>query len=425
MHGASGLAAAVLLAVSPLAACTGSSSGGGSGGMIVDVHGTVVFDGAPVSSVTVGIPGAGTTTTAADGTFALTGVTVPYAVAVASPSGAGATFYQGLRSAAPILPLGWVPGPTWEATVSGTIAGGEAYPQPAGHDTVTCLDYDGSLGQPGGDGQSAGADPAAFSAKVAWWGTSTVSTRLRGVQRVLDGTSGLPTAYLGYGESDPLTLTTAGLAEQLLSLEPVSVATLTGTVAVPEGYTLHRRALGLGCLWLVKESTTTAGFSYPTPALGGTALTVVAEARTPASAIPGARGASATAVRTGLAPDASAVAVTLPAAPTLLEPEDLTSGVSPGARFSWSGRSGALHYLIVQVLGADTPFLVVITPDATALLPDPALVGVPFPHDATVTWRAASLSPRTIAEVVATGRLGPPGDSLQAVSETRFLQTAP
>jgi hypothetical protein len=413
-------ALAVALAASLLAGCKGSG-GGATAVEEVEVRGTVVIDGVPAGGITVGIPGTGTTTTAADGTFALGPVRVPYDVGLAVPSQGHALFYLGVDNATPRLPfLTGLPGPSLTGTVSGTVTGGDGYPQPADHDTVTCLDYDGSLGQPSGDAVA----PGWYSAKIGWWGTPSIATKLRGIQRVVDPTSDLPIDYVAYGEVDPLTVTTAGIA-QVLALDAVAATTIAGTITLPEGYAVASKDVELGCLRLAVDGTATTAFAYRTPRVGGAELAVKVKARTPGSAIPGTSGASVTALRIGLAPDATDVDLTLPAAPLLLEPEDLPSLVAPGTTFSWSERPGSIHVLTLRPFVAESWSLTAITSRATVALPDPAVVGVPFPRQMTMTWRAGSVSPRTMSEVVSTGRFAAPGDWVEAVSSTRFVQTAP
>jgi hypothetical protein len=402
-------AAGALLAASLLSvACTGTKS---DPAMRIDVRGVVVFDGVPVPGVTVAIPGVGATTTAIDGTFAFAGVRAPYDVGVGLASLGHATFYQAVRSATPRLPILVAPGPRSTGIVSGTLSGGEGYPQPTNHDTRVCLDFDGSFGANGGTP----VPPGTFSASVSWWGTAAIDATLRGIQVVADPASGLPTDYVAYGQIDALTLTTAGVSDQVLTLDAISATTLSGTVTVPDGYALSSAGLDLGCLRLAQDPAPTASFSYRTPDVPGSALTLAVEAV-------GTSG-TVTTRHTGLAPSATGISVTTPAAPQIWDPAEWTSLVGVGTVFSWSELAGATYALML--LDDGWPFLTIVTPHASTALPDPSIVGVPLPSGSSLTWAIFSVSPRTIAEIVADGRIPPPGDMSETSSWFTGAPTEP
>lgn len=403
----------VAMGVAWLSACGGDDDPGGS---LADVHGLVLFDGVPVAGVSVAIPGSGGATSGADGTFALTGVAMPYDVLLRVPSSGRVVAYLGVRSAAPRLALASVPGPKARADVSGTLTGGEPQPQPENHETQVCLEVDSLLGQPG----SSPANPGTYSAACSWWGAETVDATLLGLQVVRDAATGLPTDYVAYGTAGPLTLADgATVTGQVLALGEVAEATLSGSIEVPEGYAIGGRSLGLGCLRLVEDHGTDSSFAYTTPDVAGAGLVLEAQASSAAGIAYGRLG--------GLGSGTTGVLLSLPAAPELLEPADLATGVTSDTPFSWTAAPGGTSILSVRSYFVPEAWsLLVVTAGTSVTLPDTSLVGLPLPPAMDVAWRASTVAPLTMAEIVANGSLAPAGGSwTEAVAEDRRLTTAP
>jgi hypothetical protein len=375
------------------------------------VHGIVVStsDGGPVAGAVVAIPGAGSTTTARDGTFTLTQHTVPYDIGVGIPGSSKAIFFESVRSTTLRLPF---PFPLWTdvaAAVSGSITGGEGYPQPAYHETLVCLDTDTNWqGGPGTPTTGSGT----FSTVVFWPGRDAIPATLRGIQIVTDPYSGAPTDYVAYGQIDALMVPTAGIANQVLALDPTSASAVAGTVTVPEGYTLASKELDLGCLRLVRDATAGSSFSYRAPAVPGVTLEVTAESAT-----------GSTTTGTSIAPGAGALSVVVPPAPQPSSPPDGGTLVDATTVFSWSGVPSAAYFS--SFYNAASWFVVVVTPETSMTLPDWALLGAPLPKGASITWSLGSVAPQTMDEIVGRGTLAFPPDTSRGLSASRNLTTAP
>ncbi len=384
----------------------------------IDIRGVVVSDQqAPVAGAIVGIPGYGSTTTASDGTFSFAGVFPPYDIGISMPSSGLAVFYKSIRNTTPRLPFHFAPGAKRTAYVSGTVTGGEGYPQPANHYTDVCLDADTNFGAPGSNAPPPGAPANFYGAGLSWGSTPTISATLQGIQYVVDGVTGSTTSYIAYGHVDALTLTAeATTTDQVLPLDPVATATLTGTVTLPQGYAVSFRSLKLGCLGLVSDAATDTSFSYATPNVSGAGLALRVSAQDGTDEV--------STFRSGLPPDATAVTVDMPSAATPSSPVDGATMVDAGTVFSWSELAGATYVLLLRHTSGDR-LLLVFTSDPSTALPDPALVGVPIPRSTMLMWEVGAVVPLAMDDIVQRGSFEPASDWSETISGARYLMTAP
>jgi hypothetical protein len=133
----------------------------------VDVEGIVSYGNVPVSGVNVAIPGVGSTTTGADGSFTFAQVTPPYDIAIASTSDETAVFFRSLHTASPRLGLFSDPEALRRtASVSGTLSSTAKY---------LCLDLDDSSAVRTG-GTSLWGSGGGFDLDLWWIGPEDVSS---------------------------------------------------------------------------------------------------------------------------------------------------------------------------------------------------------------------------------------------------------
>jgi hypothetical protein len=404
-----------------LASCliAGCDAGGKKGSATIDVRGVVVSDaGIPLAGAAVGIPGVGSTSTAADGSFVLAGVTPPYDIGVSMPSSGMAVFYQSVRSATPRVPLLGGSPVKQIGHVSGTITGGESYPQLPNHRTQVCLEADTTFGQAPSTVSSTGA----YTAELAWGDSTTIAALLRGMQTIVDPTTGAPISYTAIGVDDVTVTAGQTIANKELGLIGAGQATLTGTVSVPPGYALSGKSLRWGCLDLVDDDGAATSFSYATPS--GIGANLMLEVRAQSGA------AEATMRRSRLLPDATAVSVAVPAAPVPVSPTANATEVDAStAVFSWSGTTQGVYVFALKDAAAYptlATLLVVITPATSMRLPDSALVGVPVPRGAALAWEIGTVALTTMEDIVGRGTLVPSSNSVSETSSgDRFLSTAP
>jgi hypothetical protein len=405
-----------------LASCliAGCGAGAKKDSTTIDVRGVVVSEaGLPVAGATVGIPGVGSTSTAADGSFALAGVTPPYDIGVSMPSSGMAFFYQSVRSATPRVPLQLLGASPVKQVgyVSGTITGGESYPQLPNHRTQVCLEADTTFGQAPSTVSSTGA----YTAELAWGDSTTIAAKLRGMQTIVDPATGAPISYTALGIDD-VTVTAGTIANKGLGLIGVGQATLTGTATLPPGYVLSGKSLSWGCLDLVDDGGAATSFSYSTP--DGVGANLMLEIRAQSGE------AEATTRRSRLLPDATAVSVAVPAAPVPVSPSANATGVDAStAVFSWSGTTQGVYVFALKDAAAYpdlATLLVVVTPATSMRLPDSALVGVSVPRGAALAWEVGTVAPTTMEDIVGRGTLVPSSSSVSETSSgDRFLSTAP
>ena len=191
----------VVLAVLGLTACSG-----GAPATKVDVTGQVVSTfNVPVTDVSVASQGQTITTNDA-GEFTLTGLTVPYDLAVWNQAEGWLHVYEGLSSSAPLLaePSTFTyNGPSYGTTITGSLASSH-FPLGSDQHVRLCLS-----GLQGGQPRCAAVDraTATYSMSPTWFESESVDVTLHGFLFATDAV-GSPVSYLGY-TTVPLTLRNA------------------------------------------------------------------------------------------------------------------------------------------------------------------------------------------------------------------------
>jgi hypothetical protein len=401
-----GLFGAVLLA-----AC---SSGTAIQGHVVDISGSpvvgqlVIISSGPFSQRTV---------SDAQGAFSVANAPSPYDATLIFPGEVTAALvYAGLTRLDPTLSTD--SGLQHSATLTGQINGGQ-YPEPPGYVTVFGFGSQ-QLATPYVQEPVSGSYASTFS----FFGPTSLSGTLYALQAHLDAVSGFPLDYPGYGTLTGITLEDgATLANQDISLGPVSTGMLTGTFSTPPNYQLESATLSLlaapGAVLsgVVSDNLPDASFSYVTPAISGTSLIVGAMAQ-------GGTGSSYAQLL--FSASASDVMLTIPPAPTLLQPAGGSADVTVATPFSWTWPqiSGALY--MVVIVGPGQGFNIYTTA-TTLIIPDLADAGLALVPSASYLWQVYGFAPVASVDQLA----GPVSLTLryasdfEGVSNQQYFNTSP
>ncbi len=220
-----------------------------SGGGTITVNGTVLLDdGTPLASAPVRIdPGSHTATTAANGTFSISGVTTPYDLAAINAVEKVAVVYVGLTRTNPtvVVPTrGAVQPPLLprSATISGTVesnTGCRAGTDPCKSD----LEFVSSV-----TGGSGTANPATglYSFTPRWDGVASFQGSLHLFQTRTNATTQAKSFW--YGAKTGVSVTDGGTTTENWGPSSVTAlppATLSGTGTVAPGYTVLTASLML------------------------------------------------------------------------------------------------------------------------------------------------------------------------------------
>ncbi len=429
-----GNAQAGRLLVGLVAALVGGTCSSG-----VTIQGTVVdFYGGPIVGQAVSISSGSFSQTAitnARGLFTVSGVPSPYDATLVYPlDGSGLTLavvYAGLTRLDPTLMLtngGSTAVEQHRATLSGQLNGGH-FPETSEY--ATSLTFGSpQIPQILLFGESQGPGSGSYTSSLTWGGPSPLAVTLYALQVHFGAVPGFPRDYPGYGTLSGITLEDgASLADQNVSLAPVSSGTLTGTISVPPDYILTGAGVSLlvapGVLLspVVADHSQDASFSYITPSVPGTSLILGASAQIGE----GVNVSGISSAQMLLSATASNVVLTIPAVPTLLQPLAGGASVTLGTPFNWTWAQKAGAVYIVEIVGPYQSFTV-YTAATTLTIPDLADAGLALVPSASYLWQVYGHAP-----VGSVDQLAAPdafqslryGNYVQAMSNQQFFNTAP
>ena len=374
----------------------------------------------PVAGLEVRL-GSSTSVTDAAGRFSFEGVSPPYDLVVKRTSPAAeAHVFRGLTRPDPTLPLLLAtPAPALTAAVSGSLSGGDGFPQKAG---VISAVFFGSGQGFGGWYLFPGQGPGYGPFNASWYGGSTETGTLYALQWKSDGQL-LPQQFLGFA-SAPLAVQ-AGVPSpgQNLVLQQADTGFLSGTIVPPAGFTIARKELWLNAgpftgVFLGSDATSGAIFTYATPRIGlPIGLQVVAT-----------RGGKSTAAyRANLLPN-EVIDVNLALPPLLESPPSGASGVTTATTFSWTAYPNSIHVAIF-VSSSGTDF-VLYQAATSATLPDLSSIGLPLPQGTAYSWAVWGIGPFADLDAFADparglGLAGLGEDVLLGMSDAFPFTTAP
>jgi hypothetical protein len=386
-------------------ACSKDDSGTNPTNAVITVSGKVVgYGGRAVASVPVVIGTLPTVTTDANGNFSIANVTVPYNITAVNPSSNTALVYTGLTRTDPTLTfIDLYLGFPSSATVSGTVTGGETYPQPLSHFLGVSFispECDWTVLM---NGPSSGL----FSLKPSWNGPVTTSGIIHALAWQTDATTVLPISYKGYGTRTGVALSNGGtFSAQNVVVSPIATTNFSGAVSAQAGYVLSNRyvdmVFGTAGMQIISDATipstpTSTTFNYLMPNITGATLTLSAVATKGLITVSG--------FKKGFAINASGVTLALPAGPEYTLPVTAATGVTTATTFSWTAMANAVY--LIQFTGpAGKPRYQIVTSATTATIPNLTSLGLGLPANASYIWTIRSFAPFGSIDAAASANVG-------------------
>ncbi len=366
-------------------------------GTVVDLYGL------PVQGALIWANDGAPTSSAADGTFTLTGVALPYRLTATRAIGgttAVGTVFEGLHRIDPVVPLRWVDRGLWWGSVEGTVLG---LGPPAPRVVLVAAGGAAFNDQPRA---SADAGTGAYGPMVLqWFGNAAFSGMLYALCVDLDA-AGDVVGYRAGGTAFAIESGQSLTGKDVLLSDPLPAGTLSVSVAFPAGLlcggaggTCSGELRGLvqfhdAAILGISEPliAATSSFTQLAPDLSsvGGSITLEAEASS-------AAGAAEARFRNVL-PSAT-VAMSLRDPPSPIAPADGAADVGAGSAFQWVAGAFAdgVSLLRIQPFGPDGWYIDVYTASASWTLLDG------LPSGAEYQWEVISQGPVAGVDEIAGG----------------------
>ena len=374
----------------------------------------------PIAGANVRI-GSTTVQTAADGSFEIDGVVVPYDLDAWTASNVFATIvdrYVGLTRADPALHFLYTPlKAPHQSTLNVTLSA----PLPA-NEVANCQFANPARSEAMGQASGGVTSGSTFSLTVGWY---TSATSISGTLSCLvyKGITALaPTGYDSFG-SVPVTLTNGTPTSATLPLAPVTTATLmvgvalgTATSADVDGDLL----IPGGALHPIGTASPIA--SNPTSVL----IPQIAGATFLLNAFGPTSNGQLITTRSGFALSATSINLTLPAPVSLTSPADGATMVDTTTPLTWSAPAGAAINLNISPTNVNNAYFSVYTTQGSATIPDLTAQGVPLPSGAAYGWDITSFGTSVSVDDIASpsgfcGISGLPGSCDFSEADARNL----
>jgi hypothetical protein len=374
------VAAGVLTAF--LVACGGGGGGHAQGTTTITVTGKVLdYTGQPAAFLPVRV-GGNVTSSDASGNFSVAGVKSPYELVVLQPAASYAQVFEGVTNPTPIV----------LATYGGSssMRSATVHVSFSGVGTGTgLLDISNPVNANGGASGSVGTPGTSFDDSLNWRGPSSFQGDACAI--LYQATNGVATSFSSYGEVDGIDVQDGQTSSAGVTMAAVQAKTITGSVTVPSGFTLHSKTLGYVCgsaahlpsYPFTFDLDPSTSFSYAAPVVSG-ALYLGADARDATGYV--------YVQALGIAPDATGVQLVLPTPVAQVKPADMALGIDGTTEFSWSGSGGGLSQVYFSPTSAGPLTVTVFTGAASTPFPDLGNLGYPAPKGATYRWSAAVIS---------------------------------
>jgi hypothetical protein len=383
----------LLLALAIAATIAAACGGGHHGSGVITVNGHVtIAEGHGVAGVYVMVVGHPATFSSASGAFKVTGVTVPYVIAVYDSAAQVATVIEGVTTATPTLVV--EPQVTRVVSVPVAMAGTS--------DSANVL-----LSSPTSTNFYHPFSGILQNVSFRWSGPASTTGLIYGVRFDRDPITNHVSSFPGFG-SAPVTLhdNTAGtlVTVPLTELPP---SLWSATIAPPVGYvpsrkTAHLTVQNVPLVNLGIFTDTKDAASFSTMIGNGLAVDFDGVAVDPVSSK--ASGVQAY----GSAPNATPQIYALITAPDAVAPPDgVTAGVA--TPFVWTAfHDPSLYRVAIFATGtAAHPGMIVATLGTSMSIPDLSPIGFAFTPGATYTWTATGTTPGSLDDVTAIPQLVP------------------
>jgi hypothetical protein len=369
---------------------------------------------APLSGATVRISGASTTTNAM-GQFTLSGVPTPYDAVILTTQSTGRKHgyvFGDLTRSDPTFQLTFDVSPAISAAmVTGMTATG-TFDNPAGIVFADLASPDLAAGSNyvvlAGGAQS-------FAANIGWIGPAPAQATLYDLQWLQPADGGLPGTYIGFSQQ-MFSLSPGGSVNwavspsvgPTLTIMPVTVTTSSG-YAVAE-VALYLRPGGANVAApIARDGSHQNSVTFTTPEIPGATFAVCgvqAPGGTTSATPPFGVDCQTNLLAT------QAAGLVPPPAPLLINPP---TAAGPGTVFSWNPPSGGISLIAFEPTDSTavtSPGLYVVTPAASAGLPDLGAFGLPLKSGTAYTAAVYSFAPFPHLD----GAAGPSGFSSLATT---------
>lgn len=361
-------------------------------------------------------------TTDANGNFSVSGVTVPYDLAILEARHNRATIFQGLMRLEPIVFVPSSGANENKTDVTFNFTNLDSTPPPAG------LFSGGYSGCASPEGYnlfcSSGLSPT--TTEVSWMGKDHIRTTFFAVQTHSEP-QGVAKVYLRFGKRENESLTNGVANSVNVALEPVVNKTLGGRVVVPAGYLLNDRGLGFKMSDVytpvisrqVSEAGLSPDFTWASPDIPGVKLSLYASAKQGSSFV--------SAMVDDVAPDDANLEVLLPMPIGLDQPADNKLGVTNSTVFSWTPFADGVYGVSVYSENPNALLLTIFTGEPQTTLPDLRGLGFPLPLGITYSWMVFGRAPLASIDELVDGIKGIPTFPFarMAYTEQRIFTTTP
>lgn len=343
----------------------------------LDVTGVVTgLLGEPLAGVSVLIDGHTVVTSAADGSFAIDDVTVPYDITFFRAADGWAHRFDGLSTGT--LDISPLPALTMLGTYpSANITGNLDAPVPAGHQVSICAEGIGMIVY---GCTTVVAANSAYDLEAYWAVGSDANVRLRAVEYEIDAEFD-PVALTGTGAVTAFDVTEGGNFVKDLSIAPGPVNTATFDVTVVSPFAVESATVNATTILPSGQSFSMSGVSKEstnltaiTPVYSGSSFHLTVQAQNAGGQI-------------GLmtVPDVAssgAHSVEMPLPSNMVTPADAATNVGPGTDFTITGTPGRVN----TFYWSGSVVLAVTTSAQTSNIPDLADHGLPLPASANFGW---------------------------------------
>lgn len=338
---------------------------------------------APMVGVAVRSQG-DTAVTDANGSFTLTGLSVPYDLAVWSVVDEWVQIFEGMTGEEPVvIPVAGavLAGTPRTAAITGDLSGG-VIPVAADQLVVVCVE--------GVDGATLGCDTVAptetaYSVNAQWFGAASRQARVHALQFEQDADD-YPVAYQGYGNTE-VTLNDGDAATADIDLGSALTTTavdLTVSSVLPLSNTIAavRVTSGIAMLVMAQAGTDTT-HEVLMPVIDGATYEFAAISTQAIGWQADVTGPTAT--------------VTVPARPQQIAPVDLATDVTMATNFSATNPAGGSLTFIWSADSSDLIISLTSMSEQTTI-PDPSEFGLALPANAAFGWQVLSHSGQSTDE---------------------------
>lgn len=373
-----------------------------------------------------------TATTAADGTFTLSGLSIPYDLSVWNETDAWVHIYEGLSSSSLLLnsPVANPTAVTGRAAGISVTLSGDSIPVGANQRVLVCVETLDSSESDIIGCAAGGSGSSSYSLAATWWGSASRAVRVHALQVEIDA-NGFPVAYPGYTSAD-LTITHDSPVTLNLDMgTPLDTTSVAVSIDAPSAIDRTVATVQVG------ENLAMTVMNMNSPVTSHTLLMPVIPDATYTFFSHG--GPVGERFGWDARVSGSTADVHVPDRPVLVTPDDAASGITTASSFSATDTGGGAVTFLWLPDVTSNPSVAVTTMANAHTLPDLAGYGLAIPAAASYSWQvyahagtATEAGTSLISDLanyvflhLFFGTPGPFGEGSLAQSTGRSFTTAP